>query len=68
MPDIAGEGAYYANPTDHVAFADAMLRLYKDEGLRSRLATEALRRAGAYTAAPATETVMQVLEEAPGGK
>ena len=37
MPEVAGDAALLVDPTDHLAIADAMHKLYKDEALRKKL-------------------------------
>jgi glycosyltransferase involved in cell wall biosynthesis len=42
MQEIAGEAALYANPRDHQAIAEGMMRLYKDEALAQKLVVKGL--------------------------
>ena len=37
MEEVAGEAALYADPADHKALADQLMRMYKDESLRAGL-------------------------------
>lgn len=37
MQEVAGDAGLYFNPHDHLDMADKMMRIYKDESLRSRL-------------------------------
>ena len=45
IPEVAGNAALLIDPEDEAAWAEAMLRLLREPGLRDRLAREALLRA-----------------------
>jgi glycosyltransferase involved in cell wall biosynthesis len=49
LPEIAGEAALLVNPTEVEAIAEGMIRLCKDETLRSTLTRRGLARAGEFT-------------------
>jgi glycosyltransferase involved in cell wall biosynthesis len=42
MQEIAGDAALYVDPEDHKTIAESMMRLYKDERLRSTLVEKAI--------------------------
>lgn len=48
MEEVAGDAALYADPADHAALADHLMRIYKDERLRTTLIEKGKQRATLY--------------------
>lgn len=48
MPEVGGEAALYADPANPDAIAKQMLRLYKDEALRSRMVEAGFKQASSF--------------------
>ena len=49
MPEVLGDAAFYADPRDPSAWADAVERVVTDAPLRARLVERGLRRAARYS-------------------
>jgi glycosyltransferase involved in cell wall biosynthesis len=49
LPEVVGDAAVLASPTDVEAIADGLTRLLDDAGLREDLAARARRRAAAFS-------------------
>lgn len=57
MPEVAGDAALLADPTDHQDIADKMEKLYKDERLRAQLIAAAPAQVEKYNWDKASETL-----------
>lgn len=64
LPEVAGEGALYVDPTDTDAIADAMLRLSTDEALRARLIAAGNENVKRFSWSHAAEQTLDVLRKA----
>lgn len=66
MEEVAGEAALYFDPKDPADIADKMMRIYKDEPLRSTLVARGLERSRQFTWARTAELVWEAVERAVG--
>ncbi len=64
LPEVAGEGALYVDPTDTDAIADAMLRLSTDEALRQRLIAAGNENVKRFSWSHAAQQTLDVLRKA----
>ncbi|MBI5373394.1 MAG: glycosyltransferase family 4 protein [Sphingobacteriales bacterium] len=63
MEEIAGEAALYADPGDHTALADQLMRLYKDERLRGELIAKGKIRAMAFNWDESARRFWELMEQ-----
>ena len=63
MPEIAGEGALYANPYDVNSICEAMIRLYSNPLLREELIRKGQEQAKKYSWDKTAELVWNVIEK-----
>lgn len=61
MPEVGGNAALYADPTDPDAIAKHMLHIYRDESLRSRLVEAGKEQAARFSWDDAAEQLWQEL-------
>jgi glycosyltransferase involved in cell wall biosynthesis len=61
LPEVAGDAALLADPTDSAALADGLARLAADAGLRAELRARGLARAAAFTWDRCAEETLAVL-------
>ncbi len=61
MQEIAGDAALYADPADHTAIAEQMMRLYKDERLRKELIEMGREKARRYSWDRTTQLLWQTI-------
>ena len=61
MQEVAGEGALYFDPTDHVDIADKMMTIYKDEGLRKQLVEKGMKSAEKYSWERAADEFWEII-------
>lgn len=66
MQEIAGEAALYSDPHDHLALAENMMRLYKDERLRTQLIEKGRIVAASYSWEKTAELLWQCITKAIG--
>jgi glycosyltransferase involved in cell wall biosynthesis len=66
-PEVVGEAAVLVDPLDVGAIREGLRTLLSDEGLRSRLRTAGLERAGMFTWEKAAEELRGVMQEAGRG-
>lgn len=66
LPEILGDAAELADPTDADAFGDAMLRVLRDPMLADRCRSRGLERAAAFTWERAARETVAVYREAAG--
>ena len=64
MAEIGGDAALYFNPRDHKDMADAMMRIYKDETLRSQLVERGITIAAQYSWSRTASLVWEAIEAA----
>jgi glycosyltransferase involved in cell wall biosynthesis len=64
MQEIAGEGALYFDPSDPSSMADALMRIYKDEHLRSQLIPKGKERTKNFNWDDTASKMWQCIEEA----
>ena len=62
MQEIAGDAALYMKPEDHNDIAEKMMRLYKDEKLRSELVKKGLQRNAAYNWDTSAELLWEAIQ------
>ncbi len=67
LPEVVGDAALLHPPTDHLALAEALLRLLEDETLRADLRRRGLARATRFTWQEAARQTLDVYKEALGG-
>ncbi len=63
MPEIAGEGALYANPYDVESICEAMIKLYKQPALREDLIKKGQEQAKKYSWDKTSELVWNAIEK-----
>ncbi len=63
MEEMAGDAALYADPLDHSALAEQMMRLYKDERLRGELVAKGTERARAFNWDESAARFWELLEQ-----
>jgi glycosyltransferase involved in cell wall biosynthesis len=66
MQEIAGEAALFSDPNDHLAIAENMMRLYKDERLRNQLIEKGRIVAASYSWEKTAELLWQCITKAIG--
>lgn len=64
MQEIAGEAALFSDPNDHLAIAENMMRLYKDENLRNQLIEKGRIVAASYSWDNTAELLWQCITKA----
>lgn len=64
MPEIAGDGARFVEPLDHVAWANEMKLLLSDDGLRGALQAAAIERARLFSWDKTAAETLAVLRKA----
>ncbi len=64
LPEVVGDAGLLADPDDHDAFADAVLRVWRESALHSRLAAAGLERAKAFSWARTAQATFAVYREA----
>lgn len=67
MPEVAGEGAWVLPVNDPAAWADAIVRLHKDRGLRESWSARGLERARAFDWDRTSRETREVYREAVAG-
>mgnify|MGYP003563707442 FL=1 len=63
MPEIAGEGALYADPYDVNSICEAMIRLYSNPSLREELIKKGQEQAKKYSWNKTAELVWKAIEK-----
>ena len=66
LPEICGEAALYASPTDPNAWLERFLRLRNDAELRATLVERGLRRAALYSWSSSAESYLQAMANSDG--
>jgi glycosyltransferase involved in cell wall biosynthesis len=66
MPEVGGDAALYAGPDDIEGIAAQMMRLYKDEELRSQLRQKGLERAARFNWQQSANALWSCIEKAAG--
>ena len=64
LPEVVGDAALLHPPTDHEALADALLRVIKDESLRTTLRARGIERAAHFTWERSARETLAVYREA----
>lgn len=63
MPEVAGEGAIYANPYDVESISNAMIKLYEQPSLREELIKKGEQQAKKYSWDKTSELVWNAIEQ-----
>jgi glycosyltransferase involved in cell wall biosynthesis len=68
VPEVAGDSALLADPTDPGAFADALLQVLRDESVTRSLTEKGLARAAGFAWTETARGTVDVYEEVAGGE
>lgn len=63
LPEAGGDGAYYVNPSDVNALAEAMQKVYIDDRLRNKMIEQGWQHAQKFTLEKCTAAVMNVYKK-----
>jgi glycosyltransferase involved in cell wall biosynthesis len=63
LPEVAGDGALYFDPTDPDSIGDALVRFYQDPGLRERLIAKGRERLQHFSWQKTAEQTLQIYRQ-----
>lgn len=68
LPEAGGDAAYYVDPGSNEQIAEAMLKIYSDQGLRMKMINAGRQHVQNFTLEKCTETVMDVYQKILNGR